>query len=62
MTVFVTAATGKEGASFQAALNDAMRQGSWKMALRSPSNPYRINPLNGLDGSAPICRGIRPAR
>ena len=23
---------------------------------------YRINPLNGLDGSAPIRRGIRPAR
>jgi hypothetical protein len=23
---------------------------------------YRINPANGLEGSAPIRRGIRPAR
>jgi hypothetical protein len=26
------------------------------------SPPYRINPANGLDGSAPIRRGMRPAR
>ncbi len=35
-----------------------------RAAARAPGRrrPYRISPVSGLDGSAPIRRGIRPAR
>ena len=35
---------------------------STKLRVDRKLPPYRISPVSGLDGSAPIRRGIRPAR